>query len=269
MLVNAAQKRRRGRHQKKKEKVLAVIGLSTTLFLFVWNSKVGSKKLRSVDNESSSTKSHCPTLMDGHGVPTFKTRDDLGDIVQREGFERGIELGVQQGFYFYARTMLQKWTSCKEYHLVDLWAPQANYKDIANVDANGHELKYQETLANLKPWEDKTHVCRNFTTTCVNQYEDNYFDFIYVDARHDFKGVYEDLTHYWPKLKVGGIISGHDYVEQSDVLYNQDWTTNYDGTVDETGTVVKGAVDKFAAEVCRQVTVSYRESNWNTWALRK
>lgn len=44
---------------------------------------------------------------------------------------------------------------------------------------------------------------------------------------------------------------------------------NYDGTIDETGTVVKGAVDKFAAEVCRQITISYREAGWNTWAIRK
>lgn len=64
-------------------------------------------------------------------------------------------------------------------------------------------------------------------------------------------------------------MTGHDYVTQDDVLYDQDWTKNYDGTIDETRTVVKGAVDKFANSVCRQITVSYRENNWNTWAIRK
>ena len=37
----------------------------------------------------------------------------------------------------------------------------------------------------------------------------------------------------------------------------KDWTKKYDGTIDETRTVVKGAVDKFANSVCRQITVSY------------
>lgn len=206
--------------------------------------------------------------MTGVGVPTFKKRDNLGTILQNEeGFVRGIELGVQKGHY--ARAMLSQWTKCKEYHLVDLWAPQENYEDVANINQAQQDKNYLETLENLKPWEDKIHVCRNYTSTCVKKYEDGYFDFIYVDARHDFKGVYEDLIHYWPKLRVGGIMAGHDYVAQEDVLYNQNWTKNYDGTIDETGTVVKGAVDKFAASVCRQITVSYREGNWNTWAVRK
>lgn len=84
-------------------------------------------------------------------------------------------------------------------------------------------------------------------------------------------GCTRDLVKWWPKLKKGGIFAGHDYVTQDDgpAQTRQDWTTNFDGTKDESGTVVKGAVDKFATEVCRQVTVSYRESGWNTWAMRK
>lgn len=200
-------------------------------------------------------------------MPTFKNRNDLGTILENEGFTRGLELGVQKGLY--AKTILSKWPSCTEYHLVDLWGVQENYEDVANVNQEAQDKNYESTLETLKEWKDKLHVCRNYTTTCVNNFEDGYFDYIYVDARHDFKGVWEDLIHYWPKLRVGGIMAGHDYVAQDDVWYGQNWTVNYDGTIDETGTVVKGAVDKFAASVCRQITVSYRENNWNTWAVRK
>jgi len=204
----------------------------------------------------------------GDPVPTFKKREDLGKILQsEEGLSVGVELGVQTGKF--ANRMLSDWTNCEEYHLVDLWGHQKNYHDIANLAQEGQDRNYDQTMQTLKPWSDKTHVCRNYTSVCVHKFEDEYFDFIYVDARHDFKGVWEDLVAYWPKLRVGGIMAGHDYVAQDDVLYNQNWTINYDGTIDETGTVVKGAVDKFAKSVCRQVTVSYRESNWNTWAVRK
>jgi hypothetical protein len=100
---------------------------------------------------------------------------------------------------------------------------------------------------------------------------DGHFDCIYVDARHDFKGVYENLQVWWPKLRVGGIIAGHGYVTQNDgpEQSGQDWTINYDGTKDENGTVIKGAVDKFVTEVCRQLTVAYREPGWHTWVMRK
>jgi hypothetical protein len=215
---------------------------------------------------SKPTDKTTPCTMGGPGVPTFKERDDLSSIIQSEGFTRGLELGVQQGFY--AHTILSKWHS-SEYHLVDLWAVQENYDDVANVNQEQQERNYQATLGRLEDYKDKIHVCWNYTSACVHTFEDGYFDFMYVDARHDFKGVWEDLQHYWPKLRVGGIFAGHDYVTQDDVLWDQDWTKNYDGTIDETGTIVKGAVDKFAASVCRQITVSYREENWNTWTMRK
>jgi len=206
--------------------------------------------------------------MHGGGVPTFMKREELGTIIQAEGLTRGIELGVQRGYF--SKSILSNWPSCTEFHLVDLWGHQSNYDDAANVDQEAQDAIFNEAMENLKPWKQKLHVCRNFTTSCATTFEDDYFDFIYVDARHDFKGVWEDLVAYWPKLRPGGIMAGHDY-ETNDLPLRtgQDWSRNYDGTIDETGTVVKGAVDTFARTVCRQVTVSYREKMWNTWAIRK
>ena len=66
-------------------------------------------------------------------------------------------------------------------------------------------------------------------------------------------------------------MAGHDYVTQDDgpAQTGQDWTKNADGTVDETGEVVVGAVNDFAQRVGRQVLVTYREAEWNTWLMRK
>eukprot|EP00758_Cryptobia_borreli_P017336 Tbor_TRINITY_DN6182_c4_g1::TRINITY_DN6182_c4_g1_i11::g.22020::m.22020 len=78
-----------------------------------------------------------------------------------------------------------------------------------------------------------------------------YFDYIYVDARHDYKGVLDDISQWWPKLKKGGIMAGHDYVIHSEVQmlglrmnFSQDWRVNYDGTINN-GRIVRGAVDDF------------------------
>jgi len=204
------------------------------------------------------------------GVPTFKQRTDLGHILEKEGLTRGAELGVQKGSF--ANKILSKWEQCNYYLLVDVWAPLENYEDIANVKKDDQDANMKTALdVTEKIFGDKVQFCRNFTSECVKTIPDESLDFIYVDARHDFLGVYTDLKEWWPKLKRGGIFAGHDYVTQDDgpSRSGQDWTMNFDGTKDETGTVVKGAVDLFASQVCRQVTVSYRENAWNTWAMRK
>ncbi|KAL7537419.1 hypothetical protein ACHAXR_007809 [Thalassiosira sp. AJA248-18] len=207
--------------------------------------------------------------MSGAGVPTFKHRNDLGDIIQREGLKRGIEVGVQMAHY--SAEILSRWHNCTEYHLVDLWGYLENYIDRSNIDQAQQDNHYADAMERVQPWKEKVHVCKNYTSNCASKYEDEYFDFIYVDARHDFKGVWEDLVNYWPKLKKGGILAGHDYVTNDEVLRTgQDWSVNYDGTKDHTGTVVKGAVDTFAITVCRQVTVSYRDKNmFHSFAIRK
>lgn len=40
---------------------------------------------------------------------------------------------------------------------------------------------------------------------------DGYADIVYIDASHDYKSVKEDIDQWLPKVRNGGIISGHDY----------------------------------------------------------
>lgn len=56
----------------------------------------------------------------------IKTRIDLGELLEKERFEVAVELGVQRGLF--AAELLKRWPSCKKYYLIDLWAPQDNYK---------------------------------------------------------------------------------------------------------------------------------------------
>lgn len=141
------------------------------------------------------------------------------------------------------------------------------------------QTEYKTTaLSKMEKFKKRTwgtpvdvEVCQGFTTQCVNKYADETFDFVYVDARHDYKGVTQDLRLWWPKVKAGAIIAGHDYVVNKDgpAGSGQDWSINYDGTKDASGRAVKGAVDDFFNEKGLQVSVSYREGGFNTWAVRK
>ena len=79
-------------------------------------------------------------------------------------------------------------------------------------------------------------------------------------------------------------MAGHDYTFQKEppgTAYSdpdkagRKFYINHDKTIDESGRVVRGAVDDFFSSPIymngcpRQVTVSYREGAWNTWAVRK
>lgn len=245
---------------------LAVPGLTVFCLIagyFVGSSEWGNLSYLTSPDSNQQQALSCPKPF----IPPPK-RAQIGSLLEQEGMKVGLELGVQKGIF--AEETLRQWSGCERYVLVDLWSHQEHYKDLANVDNNAHDNNYLQAMAAVKPFQEKVkiEVCRNFTSVCVDQFEDESFDYIYVDARHDFKGVYEDMVAYWPKLKPGGLYAGHDYVEQRHVG-RQVWTENYDGTIDETRTVVRGAVNKFASEIGRQLIVTYEDRMWWTWLMRK
>lgn len=71
---------------------------------------------------------------------------------------------------------------------------------------------YTATLENLKPIEDKINIIKNDSKTESKNYPDEFFDVVYIDASHEYEYVKEDILHWYPKVKKGGIISGDDYI---------------------------------------------------------
>ncbi len=145
-------------------------------------------------------------------LPQVKTREELGGLMEQLKKEIMIEIGVQQGGF--ALGVLTRWPSFKKYYGIDPWTKQENYKEFENE----HNSNYEATKSNLARFgSDRIELIRNFSNMVVDNFKDESIDFIYVDARHDFGSVLEDLKLYYPKLKFGGIIGGHDYktVEES------------------------------------------------------
>lgn len=229
-------------------------------------------------------------------IPPIRTRHSLGNLLQQLNYTgAGAELGVRRGEYSW--TLLSRWKQCSHFVQVDAWQSLANYADASNVDNATVQLqRRQQSMGHMLDAKRAGYVqqitqCPNFTSVCVHDFADGYFDFVYVDARHDRTGVLVDLSEWWPKIRRGGLMAGHDYTEQKEpgrlswhgadpASSKQDWTLNSDGTKDLTGRVVRGAVDDFFSGVAaesppelrrcpRQVVVAYRELAYNTWMVTK
>jgi predicted O-methyltransferase YrrM len=158
-----------------------------------------------------------------------------------------------------------RWPSNERYYLVDVWAPLLNYKDDANIDIAEQEEILTSAKARLQPYANQTVFLRNLTSEAANIIPDNSLDFIYVDARHDYCGCMLDLQMYWPKLRHGGLMAGHDFLtaaQHAAAMPGDDWSLCEDGSVHEGA--VKAAVTEFAAEHGLFLYVT-QEGPWISW----
>ena len=56
---------------------------------------------------------------------------------------------------------------------------------------------FEETKATLKAFHNITEYYRMYSTEAAKRMEKESLDFAYIDARHDYCGVTEDLEVYW------------------------------------------------------------------------
>ena len=61
---------------------------------------------------------------------------------------------------------------------------------------------------NTRHW-DNIHLIQDYSYNQVNNFPDEFFDVIYIDADHTYESVKREIETYKPKCKY--IIGGHDY----------------------------------------------------------
>ena len=76
-----------------------------------------------------------------------------------------------------------------------------------------HRSNLNETKKNTAKWKNRVFDHEMTRMQAVDLFQNESLDFIYIDARHDYKAVWDDLEAWFPKLRKGGLFSGHDYVD--------------------------------------------------------
>lgn len=116
------------------------------------------------------------------------------------------EIGVEFGGY--TDVYIRFFKNPKVY-LVDLWEAEGNdpyFESHPEQLAKG----YAEILSKYGT-DSRVEICKGFANDWCDKFPDEHFDWIYIDANHTYEAVKNDILKWLPKVKKGGILSGHDF----------------------------------------------------------
>jgi hypothetical protein len=159
-------------------------------------------------------------------VVSRKIRKYLGD-----GPLVGAEVGVWKGEF--VGHIMKNSPRVKTYYAID---PYKDYsqgvylarqsKGWTQTEWNALHKKVEESL---KQYGNRVFLLRMTSEQAAKTIPDASLDFVFIDGNHSYEHVKKDTALWAPKVRAGGLVSGHDY----DSPFH---------------TGVKKAVDEFAME---------------------
>lgn len=160
-----------------------------------------------------------PTVL-AHG------RQYLVELLANHNLTKGAEIGVWEGGF---SEKLCRGIPNLELICVDPWEPQQGYLEVKN------DAKRMANALRSAQMRLQSYACTFMKMTsseAAAKVPDRSLDWVYIDGNHLREHVLADITAWTRKVKLGGIISGHDYFENPSKPFIQ----------------VKDAVDQFTQE---------------------
>lgn len=197
-------------------------------------------------------------------------RGELPYILKRNNLI-GVEIGVEQGFF---SESLLKTGLFSKFFSVDPWAPKIPgvFREDEQFMSHNSEETFSEASKRLEKYSQCV-VLRKTSEEASQMFPEESLDFVFLDGDHTLKGVTIDLECWFSKVKKGGMIAGHDYVDY--IMNCGDGITSH--------FAVKTAVDDFfdskkiEVEVIKEVLEvglewikDYEDfPNWPSWYVIK
>lgn len=160
-------------------------------------------------------KKHHETLLSNHNqeldqslLEDAKLVSDRLEMLRR--FPKGgvvAEVGVAAGDF--SAKILE---ICKPdtLHLIDPWGDDS----IQNYSEKSYKNVLSRFEKEIASGQVKVH--RAFSSEILPTFADDYLDWIYIDAGHDYQSVADELQLSTRIVKDAGLISGHDYIRWVD-----------------------------------------------------
>lgn len=177
-----------------------------------------------------------------------KRREELGLWLNRnELLGSGAEVGSSMGDF--ARQILTQWQGTRLW-LIDPWEKQdsAIYQESTNDTAPFH--LWRASCETIAASDNRVALMPKLSHDAAPIFHDRELDFCYIDANHSYEAVLQDLTDWWPKIKDGGLLGGHDFLNKLD----EGWCCR-----------VSDAVTQW----CRDRELTFTVTPCSSWWIRK
>ena len=122
-----------------------------------------------------------------------------------------VEVGVAKGNF--SRTVLSQWKGAK-YSMIDPHEAQdiEIYRETQTNDWN----TWKAECLKICEEDKRAELITAYSPAVSDQFKMDSLDFCYIDGNHSYRAVMEDLDAWWPKVKIGGIMGGHDFMTNTD-----------------------------------------------------
>ena len=129
----------------------------------------------------------------------------------------GVEVGVYRGrmsrrllsdptiFLF----MVDSWQAAGE---ADSYCTTDDH--IARFTQEEHDAAMNEALDAVSEFPGRYKVLRMPSVEAAKQFKDGSLDFVFLDADHSYEAVRADIAAWWPKVRLRGVLGGHDYRDE-------------------------------------------------------
>lgn len=179
-------------------------------------------------------------------------RDELPRLLNSLGLVgEGVEVGVKEGEF--SECLLRGWNG-RRLISVDPWDigcdPNGDHGEAGQAAL---DALYARTRERLGRFGERSRIVREPSVVAAASFAERSLDFVYIDAAHDIESVREDIAAWYPRVRPGGILAGHDYL---------------DGPLGGMTCGVKSAVDEFCARERLEVGVTLRDAPLRSWFVR-
>lgn len=193
------------------------------------------------------------------------------DLLKEIGLEfpngKGAEIGTFKGEF--AKEILQNWSGTL--YMIDVWRPLGEeYLDSSNHAV--HSTAYSETMGTISGYEDRGVMVRATSEAAADMFDRESLDFVYIDANHAYDFVVQDIKLWYPKVKSGGYLWGHDYINidwynDPNFLENKKDKHIWNGDFYHGVFGVNPAVDEFCKKFNFDLTIT---KEWfGSWIIKK
>ncbi|MFA5394641.1 MAG: class I SAM-dependent methyltransferase [Methanogenium sp.] len=127
---------------------------------------------------------------------------ELPTLFHDLGYEKGIEIGVLKGDFTFTLAQAGQFIVG-----IDPWTQYKDYRDYEGKSFEDIEKQARDKVGHFP----NVSLIKGFSEDVVDQFADGSQDWIFLDGNHSLPSVIQDLNLYIPKVKIGGMICGHDY----------------------------------------------------------